>query len=86
LYALKLYCGAAVFRSGVFDVSSRKPLVGNSSELSIRGAQGAQRPERSPPREARPPQIGAVWLVALRCPFTSSECCPNALSEMNWAR
>lgn len=29
----------------VFDASSRKSLVGNSSELSIRDAQGACRPE-----------------------------------------
>ena len=49
----------------LFDASSRKPLVGNSSELSIRGAQGeARRVFRR--AQARPPrQLSASWLGQL---------------------
>lgn len=45
--------------------SSRKPLVGNSPELSIRGAQGeARRVFRR--AQARPPrQLSASWLGQL---------------------
>ena len=40
--------------------SSRKPLVGNSSELSIRGAQGAKRPKWSSPRASAAPLLLSV--------------------------
>ncbi len=48
--------------------SSRKPLVGNSSELSIRGAQGAQRPKWFSPRAsaAPPPVVGSAGRVVER--------------------
>lgn len=44
------------------NASSRKPLVGNSSELSIRGAQGAKRPKWFSPRAsaAPPPVVGSA--------------------------
>ena len=41
----------------LFDASSRKPLVGNSSELSIRGAQGAKRPKWFSPRASAAPLL-----------------------------
>ena len=46
--------------SDLLIASSRKPLVGNSSELSIRGAQGeARRVFRR--ASARPPRDFSAW-------------------------